>query len=203
MLGPQRDSLSEKNVAPVTWKDVPEDLQERVLSNRMDAVGELAAWAYKNLPSGIDPDNLHDTLCALIIFLLRAREEHPDRKIRSLPAILTSIAFRQRCQRFRDQAAERRAGPVLAAERREEYVAPVARLASTELRGSMRRALRVVDGRSAEVLVRKYALGQTYKEIARALFGPKAGRKQEVHVSVILTRARRRMREILRKESLQ
>ena len=87
-----------------SWNEVPAELQQRVLDEGLGAVGDLAAWAYENRPGWLRNDDLHDLLCALIRFLVRA-DGHPERSIQSIPAILTAIAYRQRCQRFRDKAA--------------------------------------------------------------------------------------------------
>ena len=84
---------------------------------------------------------------------------------------------------------------------REFFVAPFMRLRCADLRTSMRRALGTLDQRAREAILRKHVLGESYKEIARALFGPRAGETQEGHVSVILTRARQRLREVLGDEA--
>jgi DNA-directed RNA polymerase specialized sigma24 family protein len=187
-------------VTATTWNDIPSDLQQRVLTKGFEAVGDLAAWAYTNRPCGARPDDLHDTLCALILFLLRGTSQAPGNRIRSLPAILSSIAYRQKCQRFRERASERKARAALMDVREESFVAPFARLAGVELRGSMKAALATLNSRAREAVLRKHVLGESYKEIARALFGPRAGRREEGHVSVILTRARRRLSRVLSDE---
>jgi DNA-directed RNA polymerase specialized sigma24 family protein len=74
---------------------------------------------------------------------------------------------------------------------------PVMRLVGLELRSTMRIALKALDHRSREAVVRKHLLGQTYKQIARAVFGPCSGENEIRHVSVILTRARRKLGGIL------
>lgn len=184
----------------VTWEDIPPDLQQRVLTKGMGAVGELATWAYSHRPCGARPDDLHDTLCALILYLLRGTDRPAGQRIQSLPAILMSIAYRQKCQRFREREHERRARSVLTGGTEETFVAPFARLAGVELRGSVRAALATLNSRAREAVLRKHVLGESYKEIARALFGARAGKRQEGHVSVILTRARRRLSRLLNSE---
>ena len=76
------------------------------------------------------------------------------------------------------------------------------RLTCAELRASLRAALGTLGPRAREAVLRKHVLGEGYKDIARALFGPGAGKTEAGHVSVILTRARRQMKTLLGEEFL-
>jgi RNA polymerase sigma factor (sigma-70 family) len=182
-------------MSTVTWNEIPVDLQQRVLSHGVAAVGDLASWAYANRPHWVRNDHIHDLLCALIVFLLRDHER-PERRIKSLPAILSSIAYRQKCQRFRDEASERMA-QLPDDIHEEDAPSPFAHLARLELRASIHAAMNVLNRREREAVLRKHCLGQSYREIAKALYGSDCGDKGEGRVSVLLTRARRKLRNRL------
>jgi RNA polymerase sigma factor (sigma-70 family) len=72
-----------------------------------------------------------------------------------------------------------------------------AQLARLELRVSIQVALKALNPREREALIRKHVAGQSYREIARALYGSAAGDKEEGRLSVMLTRARRKLKERL------
>jgi RNA polymerase sigma factor (sigma-70 family) len=180
--------------ATVTWNDVPADLQERVIAQGAPGIADLASWAYENRPGWVRNDDLHDVLGALLVFLRRGPEGGRERRLQSLPALLNTIAYRQRCQRYRDKAYERRAQST--ARQSREPDPPVARLERIEMQGIVRDALHVLTPMEREVLFRKHVFEQSYKVIARCLFG-KAGKKEEGRVSVLLTRGRRKLRREL------
>jgi DNA-directed RNA polymerase specialized sigma24 family protein len=184
-------------MGPVDWNEIPEDLQQRVLTQGVAAIGDLASWAYENRPASSGGDDLHDLLCALIVFLIRGADSE-GRRIRSLPAILTTIAYRQRCQRFRETSCEKRAHPPWALS--EDEPTPFAHLARLELCASIQRALGGLSALEREAIVRKHVRDESYREIAKAVFGPAAGEREEGRISVLLTRARRKLRDLLRAE---
>lgn len=176
-------------VPAVTWNDIPAEIQERVLDRGVDAVDELANWAYENRPGWMKTDDIQDLLAALIVFLLRVAREH-RLKIRSLPAVLTSIAYRQKCQRFRDAVYEKREQ---CAAQPEPEPSPLSEVIRLELRASVRTALTILSKSERVALIRKHALGESYREIAVVLYG-RSGRREEGRISVMLTRARQKLR---------
>jgi DNA-directed RNA polymerase specialized sigma24 family protein len=178
----------------LTWNDIPPDVQDRIRSQGVDGVSELASWAYENRPCWLQNDDLHDLLCALIVFLLRS-DTQSGMGVQSLPAILTSIAYRQKCQRFRDKEYSRRER--FAARSFEESATPFTQIEKIELRASVRDALKVLNRVEREALLRKHVLDETYREISLAIYGV-AGRKAEGRVSVMLSRARRKLKNNLR-----
>jgi RNA polymerase sigma factor (sigma-70 family) len=173
----------------VSWNEIPVELQQRVMTDGVSAVGDLASWAYRHCPGSWRNDDLHDLLCALIVLLVRGED------VRSLPAMLTAIAYRQKCKRYRLRTRARReglpedlpdggGGPFLDAER-------------LELCARLNEALRALSPDEREAVIRKHVFDESYREIAKALYGRSAGHAEETRLSVMLCRARRKLRDRL------
>jgi DNA-directed RNA polymerase specialized sigma24 family protein len=173
----------------VTWSEIPNELELRIRREGASAVGDLATWAYTNRPNGARNDDIHDLLCALIRYL------NVDRQIRSIPALLAAIAFRQKCQRFYDKVIER-SEPLREDPMTDEPEA-LSSLAQQEFEAELSMAVRRLRPVERDAIERKHLLGQHYHEIAVALYGC-AGLKEEKRLSAVLTRARMKLRWMLK-----
>jgi RNA polymerase sigma factor (sigma-70 family) len=161
-------------------------------------MGDLATWAYENRPGWMKADEIQDVLAALISFLLRIARQH-NLPIRSLPAVLIAIAHRQRCQRFRDKVYEERER--FAAQPAVEPT-PLAHIERLEQRASLRDALAILSKPERDALIRKHVHRESYRQIAMSLYG-RAGRREEGRISVMLTRARQKLRAELGAEFMR
>jgi RNA polymerase sigma factor (sigma-70 family) len=175
-----------------SWNDIPAPLQQRVLDRGLDVVDELAAWAYENRPAWLKLDDLQDLLGAVIVFLLRKRDR-ARLNIRSLPALLTSIAYRQKCQRFREEGYRRREAFVA---RPEDASTPPEHVVRLEARVLLMSALGTLNAAERDAILRKHVAGESYRQIAVALYG-RSGEREEGRVSVMLARARKKLRDHL------
>jgi DNA-directed RNA polymerase specialized sigma24 family protein len=176
----------------VTWNDIPTELQQRVLERGVDAVDELALWAYQHRPLWMEQDHLDDLLCALMVFLIRTSKTHGVR-IRSLPAVLASIAYRQKCQRLRDAAYQAREQLAV---RDNLDPTPLTQVERLEDCARLHSALRCLSRDERFALLRKHGFGDSYRQIAIGLYG-RTSAQAEGRVSVMLTRARRTLRGLL------
>lgn len=107
--------------------------------------------------------------------------------------MLASIAYRQKCQRFRDAAYQAREQLAV---RDSVDPTPLMQVERHEDRERLESALRCLSRDERFALLRKHGVGDSYRQIAIALYG-RTSTQAEGRISVMLTRARRKLRGLL------
>jgi DNA-directed RNA polymerase specialized sigma24 family protein len=176
------------------------DTLERLDAGDPSAVDALAEWVY-GVFGGSDPDLAPEVLLQILRRLTPLSGPRPDAEaIRSLPAWIHGVAAIVRLRRS-TYARRARTEPLDPedASARVSANAPAVddRLLRKELRESLVAAMRLLPAEMRFAIYRVEVQGASYAEVSRALYG-RDDLAAYRRTGVLLTRARKRLRELLR-----
>ena len=183
-----------------TWNEIPADLQERVAAGDPTVLGPLATWMNDHPPGRLSEDLRQKVLVTLCRLMNSERGRSLLRRAQSVPIFLASIASRyrsderradSRLRQFLKDASVRRSPA-------QTGVDPFAIVSQAEMRKAILAGFSRLAPLEREALVRALILQQSYRKIARSLFGRSRGALDEQRLRKLVFRARKKLQARLR-----
>jgi DNA-directed RNA polymerase specialized sigma24 family protein len=179
----------------LTWNEIPDNLQARVSAGDQTVLGPLAAWLIDHPPRRISEDLRQKVLVTLCRLMNSERGRSLLKGARSVPDLLASIAARHRNdERRADQKLRQFVESSLQAKPPARTgVDPLAIVAQSEVRKAILAGFARLAPLEREALVRALVFGQTYRHIARSLFGSDGSVRDEQRLRMLVFRARKKL----------
>jgi DNA-directed RNA polymerase specialized sigma24 family protein len=177
-----------------TWNDIPTELQTRIAAGDRSVLGPLAAWLQAHPPGRISEDLRQKVLVTLCRLMSNEQGRLRLNRAQSVPNFLAAIASRLRSDerraeiRLRHFVEEASHNP----SPRRADVDPIALISRVEVRKAILAGFARLAPLEREALVRALVFQQSYRHIARALFGTRSEREEQ-RLRKLVFRARRKL----------